>query len=128
MLAVHLGPTILNGAVAIRKHSEEEPRKILEAAFACYPWLKYMVVVDHDVDVFDPADLWWAMTARSVPARGLVRVDGPGIGRDPHGLHGTKLGIDATAPLDSWEEFERTGHFASSSGGQVGRQSQGHNA
>jgi 2,5-furandicarboxylate decarboxylase 1 len=111
VLAISLGPTILNGAIAIRKRSEEEPRAVIEAAFACYPWLKYFVVVDHDVDVNDPADLWWAMATRSAPARGLIRIDGPGFGRDPHELHRSKLGIDATAPLDCWDEFERTGGF-----------------
>lgn len=111
VLAVHLGPTILNGAIAIRKRSEEEPGAILSAAFDSYPWLKYLVIVDHDVDVYDPADVWWAMATRSSVARGLLRVDTPGLGRDKHKLHQSKLGIDATAPLDCWDEFERTGHF-----------------
>ena len=115
VVGVHLGPTILNGAIAIRKHSDDEPKAVLEAAFACYPWLKYMVIVDHDVDIYDPGDLWWAMATRSIPARGLLRVDGPGFGRDPHGLHTSKLGIDATAPLDCWDEFERTGGFGTAS-------------
>lgn len=111
VLAVHLGPTILNGAIAIRKRSDREAEAVLKAAFDSYPWLKYLVVVDHDVDVYDPADVWWAMATRSAVARGLFRVDSPGFGRDKHKLHQSKLGIDATAPLDCWDEFERTGYF-----------------
>jgi hypothetical protein len=30
-----------------------------------------------------------------------------GFPRDPFNLHQSKLGIDATAPLNQWEEFER---------------------
>ena len=106
--AVNLGPTILNCAIAIRKRDEDEPRRVLEKAFGCYPWLKYCVVVDHDVDVFDLADVWWAMATRSAPGPGTLRLDAPGFPRDPYRLHQSKLGIDATAPLGRWEEFERT--------------------
>jgi hypothetical protein len=31
----------------------------------------------------------------------------PGFPRDEFGLHQSKVGIDATAPLNSWNEFER---------------------
>ena len=30
-----------------------------------------------------------------------------GFGRDKYGIHTTKLGIDATAPFNQWDEFER---------------------
>jgi hypothetical protein len=30
-----------------------------------------------------------------------------GFPRDPFNIHQSKLGIDATAPLNQWEEFER---------------------
>lgn len=109
VVVVHLAPTILNCAISIRKRHEVEPKLVLEAVFASYPWLKYCVIVDHDVDVFDLADVWWAMATRSTPGRGTLHLDAPGFPRDPYNLHQSKLGIDATAPLGRWEEFERTG-------------------
>jgi 2,5-furandicarboxylate decarboxylase 1 len=66
------------------------------------------VVVDHDVDVFDVNDVWWAMATRSCPERGLLLMENArGFPRDPFNIHQSKLGIDATAPLNEWEEFER---------------------
>ena len=107
---VSLNPTILGGAVAIRKRFEGEPKQVMAAAFGRYRWLKVCVVVDEDVDVFDPGDVWWAIAtrARLGSAAGLLHVpDAPGLPRDPHGMHAGKLGIDATIPLGTWAEHAR---------------------
>ncbi|MBU2499601.1 MAG: UbiD family decarboxylase [Proteobacteria bacterium] len=106
--AVCLVPTILGCTISIRKRFEGEPKNVAAAAFGVYSWLKYCVVVDHDVDVFDINDVWWAMATRSRPDKALVPIHGAlGFPRDPFGIHQSKLGIDATAPLNQWEEFER---------------------
>lgn len=106
--AVCLAPTILNCMIAIKKRFEGEPKNVAAAAFGAYPWLKYCVVVDHDVDVFNPADVWWAAATRSRPDKGLfVMSEAMGFPRDPFHIHQSKAGIDATAPLNQWEEFER---------------------
>ena len=53
-------------------------------------------------------EVWWAMNTRSRPDRGLVlKEEVPGFPRDAFHIHRSKLGIDATAPLNQWEEFER---------------------
>jgi 2,5-furandicarboxylate decarboxylase 1 len=107
--SVSLHTTLFNGFISIRKKHEDEPGIVISTAFDAYPWLKYCVVVDHDVDVFDPGDVWWAVGTRSCPERGTVLIeDSPGFYRDPFRLHQSKLGIDATAPLGQWNEFERT--------------------
>jgi len=106
--AVSLVPTILGCAVSIHKKSEADAKSVLEEAFKAYRWLKYCVVVDHDVNVFDMNDVWWAMNTRSRPDRGLMlKEQAPGFPRDAFHLHQSKLGIDATAPLNQWQEFER---------------------
>ena len=106
--AVCLAPTIMNCAISIRKRFEAEPKDVAAAAFKTYSWLKYCVVVDHDVNVFDGNDIWWAMATRSRPDTGLLLLENaPGFPRDPFQIHQSKLGIDATAPLNQWEEFER---------------------
>lgn len=106
--AVCLAPTIMNCMISIKKRFEGEPKNVAAAAFGVYPWLKYCVVVDHDVDVFNPADVWWAAATRSRPDKGLfVMSEAMGFPRDPFHIHQSKAGIDATAPLNQWEEFER---------------------
>lgn len=106
--AVCLAPTIFSCMISIRKRFEGEPKKVAAAAFGAYSWLKYCVVVDHDVNVFDLGDVWWVMATRSRPDKGLLLVEeAMGFPRDPFHIHHSKLGIDATAPLDQWDEFER---------------------
>ncbi|MBW2340934.1 MAG: UbiD family decarboxylase, partial [Deltaproteobacteria bacterium] len=106
--AVCLAPTIMSCMISIRKRFEGEAKNVAAAAFGAYSWLKYCVVVDHDVNVFDVNDVWWAMATRSRPATGLLLIENAlGFPRDPLKIHQSKLGIDATAPLNQWEEFER---------------------
>jgi UbiD family decarboxylase len=106
--AICLVPTILNCMISIRKRFEGEPKNVAAAAFGAYSWLKYCVVVDHDVNVFDINDVWWAMATRSRTDKALLSMEETlGFPRDPFHIHQSKLGIDATAPLNQWEEFER---------------------
>jgi UbiD family decarboxylase len=106
--AVCLVPTIMSCMISIKKRFEGEPKNVAAAAFGVYSWLKYCVVVDHDVNVFDVNDVWWAMATRSRPETGLLLIERAlGFPRDPFNIHQSKLGIDATAPLNQWEEFER---------------------
>jgi 2,5-furandicarboxylate decarboxylase 1 len=108
IVAVALVPTILGCMISIRKRFEGEPKNVAAAAFGAYSWLKYCVVVDQDVDVFDVNDVWWAMCTRSRPDRGVFGLsEALGFPRDPFHIHQSKLGIDATAPLNQWDEFER---------------------
>lgn len=106
--AVCLAPTIMSCMISIRKRFEGEAKNVAAATFGSYSWLKYCVVVDHDVNVFDLNDVWWAMATRSRPETGLLLIENAlGFPRDPFKIHQSKLGIDATAPLNQWEEFER---------------------
>lgn len=106
--AVRLLPTILGCAISIEQRAAGEARAVGMAALAAYAWLKYCIVVDHDVDVGELDDVWWAVTTRSNPAQAITIVEhAGGFPRDPFGIHTSKALIDATIPLGEWVEFER---------------------
>ena len=110
--SVSLRTMLFNCFISIRKRFEDEAKGVIATAFAVYPWLKYCVVVDHDVDIFDARDVWWAIATRGCPERGTVLIpDSAGFYRDPFRIHQSKLGIDATIPLGQWDEFERARIF-----------------
>lgn len=108
LVATRVGPTILGCTVSIRQRYPGEARNVALAALGAYGWLKYCVVVDHDVDVDDMDDVWWAVTARASPERAVQVIRGaPAFPRDEHGVHGSKAIVDATIPLGEWRDFER---------------------
>ncbi|MGI9860137.1 UbiD family decarboxylase [Moorella naiadis] len=107
--ALSLCPMIFTCIISIRKRFADEARNVMMAAFGSYSWMKICIVVDHDVNAFDIADVWWAISTRCRPDKGvLVIPDAVGFPRDPYQIHQSKLGIDATIPLGEWQEFERT--------------------
>ena len=66
-------------------------------------YLKLVIVVDDDIDVFDESDVMWAVATRMQADRDLVVIAGSlGAMLDPsaddRGLT-AKLGIDATRPF-----------------------------
>jgi 2,5-furandicarboxylate decarboxylase 1 len=105
---MRLGPTILGCTIAIRQRYPGEAKNVGLAALGAYPWLKYCLIVDHDVDVHDMEDVWWAVTTRASPERAIrILADTPAFPRDPHGVHDSRAILDATIPLDEWDAFER---------------------
>ncbi|NOZ82325.1 MAG: UbiD family decarboxylase, partial [Euryarchaeota archaeon] len=54
----------LHAAVAIEKSSEDEPRRVIEAVMQAHPSVKHVVVVDSDIDVFNPEELEFALATR----------------------------------------------------------------
>jgi 2,5-furandicarboxylate decarboxylase 1 len=108
VVAVRLLPTILGCAIAIQQQYAGEARAVGMAALGVYRWLKYCIVVDHDVDANDLDDVWWAVTTRSNPGSAITVIDrSAGFPRDPFGVHASKAIIDATIPLGQWQEFGR---------------------
>lgn len=114
--AVHL-PTVggcrFHAIVSIKKTSEGDGKSAIIAALASNKDVKHVVIVDHDVDIFNPRDVEWAIATRVQADQDIVIIPGAkGSPLEPtHELRGVtaKLGIDATAPLGSLEgKFERT--------------------
>jgi 2,5-furandicarboxylate decarboxylase 1 len=54
-----------------------------------------MIVVDDDIDVYDPADLEWAWVTRVRPGRDVVVLQGDAHNR----MTQHRWGLDATVPL-----------------------------
>jgi UbiD family decarboxylase len=102
-------PMIQFCVIQMEKQYEGQPRKALLAAFGAeLTRILFAVVVDADVDIYDPSDVIWAMTTRCRPDRDTFTIpDVPSFGRDPHQVHWGRLGIDATRPLQWPAEFER---------------------
>jgi len=103
-----VGPTILMCAIAIDPRYPGEAKNAGLAALGAYPWLKYCIVVDGDVDVQSSDDVWWAIANRSSPERAVVVAHGaPAFPRDAHGVHGSRAIIDATIPFGASNHYER---------------------
>ncbi len=101
-------PSLLACVISLEKRFEGEPKNAAMTAFGAHSWLKYCVVVDNDVDAFDTNDVWWAVATRSRPDKSIFIVpEARGFPRDLHHIHQSKIGIDATAPMDATEEKVR---------------------
>ncbi len=100
------GSSWLHAVVQIDKREADDGRRAIEAAFHGHSSLKHVVVVDEDVDVYDPHDVEWAIATRFQADRDLVVwADEPGSSLDPSALHmpgqktrTAKMGLDATIP------------------------------
>lgn len=91
-------------------------RQILRDAFSAFKSLQRVVVVDTDVDPFNPVDVDWAITTRCQPDTGILTLPGeeghilnPLVTIAPDGSGGTitKIGLDATVPPGDRTSFER---------------------
>jgi len=90
--------------VSIDKQNEGEPKNAMFAAFSSSQEIKRVVVVDKDVDIFDPVDVEWAIATRFQAGSDTVIVQRAlGNKLDPSSDDGIsdKMGLDATIPLGS---------------------------
>jgi UbiD family decarboxylase len=100
---------ILGCVVSIEKTRDDEAAAVMRAALAAHPWMKFVVVVDDDVNPHDATEVMWAIHTRFTPDSGLLRIEGAsGFPRaDVAGLHRGKLALDATYPVAMKESFRR---------------------
>jgi len=103
----------LHAVISIEKQTDGDGKTALLAAFAAHPSLKHAVVVDSDVDVFNPEDIERALALRFQACEDLIVIpNARGSTLDPsanqkQGLT-SKMGIDATRPLNvPKENFEK---------------------
>jgi len=113
------GTSWLHAVVQIDKQHEEDGRRAIWAAFRGHSSLKHVVVVDMDVDLYDSADVEWAIATRFQADRDLVILtEQPGSSLDPSAAQmlgqkarTAKMGLDATAPLgEDRQAYERIGY------------------
>ena len=109
--AVHLPPYAAGFTAIISLNNPEpgEARNVALAALAAHVNFKTIIVVNHDVDIFDPADVMWAIGTRVRWHEDVIPIPGThGNELDPSSdAHGVvaKVIIDATLPPEKLERF-----------------------
>lgn len=106
------GCSWLHGVVAIRKRSEEDGKRAVEAAFKGHKSMKHVIIVDDDINIFDSNEVEWAIATRFQASKDMIVYEGvKGSSLDPSAdvrtRLTTKVGIDCTKPLDGKENFEK---------------------
>jgi len=102
------GGSWLHGVVQIHKNNPDDPRKAIDASFNGHRSMKHVVIVEEDVDIYDPNAIEWAIATRVQADKDIViKPDQPGSSLDPSGIHEpgkktltSKVGIDSTIPSD----------------------------
>ncbi len=105
------GCSWLHAVVKIRKKRDDDGKRAILAAFQGHRSLKHVVIVDEDIDIGNMEEVEWALATRFQGDRDLIKLERVrGSSLDPSSYEGhltTKLGFDATMPLDSREKFKR---------------------
>jgi len=100
LVAVRI-PAPFMAFVSIKKRTEGQGMNAILAALGAEMYLKYVVVVDHDINIFDNQQVLWAISTRTQPNRDFLSIpNSRGSDLDPScPIDGvtSKLGIDATA-------------------------------
>jgi 2,5-furandicarboxylate decarboxylase 1 len=100
-----------HAVVSIKKRAENEGRNVILALLALGIGLKQVIVVDHDIDPFDPMQVDWAMSTRFQADKDAIII--PRIACStldpscPENRVTAGLGIDATAPMKEHWRFEK---------------------
>jgi UbiD family decarboxylase len=97
------GTSSFTAYVAIRQSRPGEAKHVIPIVLGVDHYLKLVIVVDDDIDVFDESEVLWAIATRMQADRDLVTIGGSlGSMLDPsadeRGVT-AKLGIDATRPF-----------------------------
>ncbi len=97
------GTSSFTAYVSIRQGRPGEAKHVIPIVLGVDHYLKLVIVVDDDIDVFDESDVLWAVATRMQADRDLVTISGSlGALLDPsadeQGVT-AKLGIDATRPF-----------------------------
>jgi 2,5-furandicarboxylate decarboxylase 1 len=101
------GCSWLHAVVQIKKKNPDDGKKAIEAAFEGHKSLKHCVIVDDDINIYDPNDLEWAIATRFQADKSAVILPNQrGSSLDPSGdltegkkARTCKMGLDATVPF-----------------------------
>lgn len=93
--------------VLLKKFVEGEPANGAAAVFSADPFVRHAIFVDEDVDIFNDAEVLKAVNLNMDINKCFIIPNAKGSPIDPTSRNGvvTKIGIDATRPLDS--KFKR---------------------
>ena len=114
--AVHLPPYSggFTALIALDNPQPGEARNVALAAMAAHVNFKTVIVVDADVDIFDPADVMWALSTRARWDRGFAVIPGAHTNEldpssDEHGIVGKAI-IDATLPAEKRARYRKVAY------------------
>lgn len=101
------GCSWLHAVVQIKKKNPDDGKKAIHAAFEGHKSLKHCIVVDDDINIYDPNDVEWAIATRfQADKNAIILSNQPGSSLDPSGdltegkkATTSKAGLDATIPL-----------------------------
>jgi 2,5-furandicarboxylate decarboxylase 1 len=100
------GCSWLHAIVQISKQNPDDGKKAISAAFEGHKSLKHCVVVDEDINIYDPHEVEWAIATRfQADKNTIILSNQPGSSLDPSGdlsegkkATTAKAGLDATIP------------------------------
>lgn len=106
----HGGCGFYHAVVQMRPVRKGWSKQALMAAFAAFPPLKMVTVVDDDVDIRSASDVEWAMTNRLDPRTGILKIEdcfGHGLNPSFPDYLGAKVGFDCTRPFPRSDKDDR---------------------
>jgi UbiD family decarboxylase len=115
------GCSWLHAVVQIKKRKPDDGKKAIEAAFKGHSSLKHCIVVDDDINIYDPNDVEWAIATRFqadkdatiIPKQRGSSLDPSGDLTEGRKATTCKMGLDATIPFKETgkgfkkEEYQR---------------------
>ncbi len=101
----------LHAVVSIKKQTEGDAKNVMMAALSAHPSLKHCVIVDEDINIFDPVDVEYAIATRVKGDDDIIIIPkARGSSLDPVAeIDGTttKIGVDATKSFHNLDDYER---------------------
>jgi UbiD family decarboxylase len=101
------GCSWLHAVVQIKKKNPDDGKKAINATFEGHKSLKHCVIVDDDINIYDPNEVEWAIATRfQADKDAVIQPNQPGSSLDPSGdlpegkkATTCKMGLDATIPF-----------------------------
>jgi UbiD family decarboxylase len=113
------GCSWLHAVVQIKKKNPDDGKKAIKAAFEGHTSLKHCVIVDDDINIYDPNEVEWAIATRFQADKDAVIIPNQrGSSLDPSGdltegkkATTCKMGLDATIPFEATGKgFKKEGY------------------
>ena len=113
------GCSWLHAVVQIKKKNVDDGKKAIGAAFKGHKSLKHCVIVDDDIDIYDPHDVEWAIATRfQADKNAVITPHQHGSSLDPSGdltegkkATTCKMALDATVPFGKTDKSFTKEHY-----------------
>jgi 2,5-furandicarboxylate decarboxylase 1 len=113
------GCSWLHAVVKIKKKNADDGKNAIAAAFEGHKSLKHCVIVDEDIDIYDPHDVEWAIATRfQADKNAVIMPHQRGSSLDPSGdltegkkATTCKMGLDATVPFGKTDKSFAKEHY-----------------